>query len=290
MEDRSNAGRTLDAIAGDIHRLECAKIFDIGALLVEAEKACEHGEWRKWLKNEFEWSHDTARNYMNAARLVANDERVRHLRVPATIIYALADDVDDITPKLIDALVEATAGGKRLSVSDADSIIIPTAQRIKYGNYPEAALAAMADVDGGEPWSETAIAALKEERPTTDEEAEAIVRRVEAAYDADEESADDEDDEADGDRGNADDGAASAEPDGDDDDADPAAAAKRRSSSWDRNARQIFLKDCNDAAISAEAYEGPIDEEVLRACRAAADAWAALADELEAAASAKEAA
>jgi hypothetical protein len=71
---------------------------------------------------------------------------------------------------------------------------------------------------------------------------------------------------------------------GDDAEAGPAPEAKankRAETSYDRNARQGFLKDCNDAAICAEDYKGPIDDEVLRACRRVADAWAKLADELE---------
>jgi hypothetical protein len=275
MEERSNVGRNLDAIAVDIHQLERASVFEIGELLVEAEAACEHGEWRAWLKSEFEWSHDTARNYMNAARLVANDERVRHLRVPATIIYALADDVDEITPKLIDALVEATASGRRLSVSDADSIIIPAARRIKYGDHPEVAWIEMERVDG-EPWGKAAIAALKAECPTTAKEAAAITRRVREAHKAGINAGEVNAGEVNAGEVNA-----------GEHEITPAPAPKKRPDAYARNARQLFLKDCNDAAISAEAYEGPVDDEVLRECRRAADAWAALADKLEAAAEAK---
>jgi hypothetical protein len=240
-EQSSNVGRTLDAIAGDIHQLERAKMFDIGKLLIEAEEACEHGRWRTWLKDEFEWSHDTARNYMAAYRLAENDERVRHLKVPATIIYALANDVDEITPKLIDALVEATADGRRLSVSDADSVIIPAAQRIKYGDYPEAALDAMAGVDG-EPWGEAAIAALKAARPTTAEEARAIADRVWQAYEAERAG-------------------------------DPAEMTNEEKVRALINRAQHVVRCAH--------FDGTPDEKALRECRRAADAWTALADKLE---------
>jgi Protein of unknown function (DUF3102) len=236
MEDGSNAGRTLDAIADEIHRCRSASTFDIGKLLIEADKVCEHGEWGDWLKREFQWSHDTARNYMNAQRLAEKYENIRNLRVPITVIYDLANDVNEHTPEVVDALVRATADGSRLSLNAAGDVVRTTYQRIEYGDYPEAALAAMAGVDG-EPWGDAAIAAIKAARPTTEAEAEAIVDRAQQAYEAehsadaadvDEESTDDsssrdeqpEEREDDRESRDVDDGAAGAEPEPEDEDDD----------------------------------------------------------------------
>jgi Protein of unknown function (DUF3102) len=238
--ERSNSGRTLDVITAEIQQIERRNVFDIGKLLVEANKVCDHGDWLPWLKAEFEWSHDTARNYMNAYRLADDDERVRNLTVPLRIIYALANDVDEYTPGMIDALVEATKGGKKLSVSEAEDVAAAAYRRSKYGDYPEAALDEMAAVDG-EPWGDAAIAALKAARPTTAEEVRAIADSAWQAYKASnagdnnagaepegrEESADedpfrnrqDEDeDEADGDHRDRDDDASSAQPEPEDED------------------------------------------------------------------------
>ena len=67
----TNAKRNLNVIAKDIHTLERRNVFAIGALLIEAKDACEHGEWMDWLDTEFDWSESTAANYMNAFRLKA---------------------------------------------------------------------------------------------------------------------------------------------------------------------------------------------------------------------------
>jgi len=182
--ERSNSGRTLDVITAEIQQIERRNVFDIGKLLVEANKVCDHGDWLPWLKAEFEWSHDTAHNYMNAYRLATDYERVRNLTVPMRVIYLLADEVDEHTGPVVDALVEATAGGKKkLSFADAELVAGNAYQRSKYGDFPEAALDAMA-MNDGEPWGEAAIAALKAARPTTAEEAEAIAESAWQAYKA----------------------------------------------------------------------------------------------------------
>jgi hypothetical protein len=40
--------------------------IEIGKRLDIASKKCEHGEYMKWLKHEFGWSHDTSLNYRRA--------------------------------------------------------------------------------------------------------------------------------------------------------------------------------------------------------------------------------
>jgi hypothetical protein len=58
--------RTLPQIAKAIKALEkktIQNVVEIGKLLEEASKKCDHGQYREWLKTEFGWSHDTARNY-----------------------------------------------------------------------------------------------------------------------------------------------------------------------------------------------------------------------------------
>jgi hypothetical protein len=83
-----------------------------GALLAEAQRACDHGAWLRWLEDEFEWSHDTAMNYIAAHGLAEKFRTVRNLKVPTTIIYELGGgDLDDPElPAIIEALAEATKG------------------------------------------------------------------------------------------------------------------------------------------------------------------------------------
>jgi Protein of unknown function (DUF3102) len=304
--DASNVGRTLAAIAVDINqrdKLARENIFEIGRLLVEAEKACEHGKWMKWLKAEFGWTNQTARNYMAAHELAERFKTVLNLKVPMRVIYALGhsyiDDPD--LPAVIDALSAVKADrDEPMSFNHALEVISDTKLRMEFGDYPAEALRAMGRVRDL-PWGEAAIAALKAERPEDDRfymwhHAQAIVDRVQRAYEAEHQTEAEREAEAEiaaeieavaaGD--DADDAGGDID-DADDAEAAPAPKVNRRSSmtARDRNARQIFLKDCNDAGIAAERYDGPIDDEVLRACRRAAEAWTKLADKLEAAAQVK---
>jgi hypothetical protein len=289
--ERSNSSRTLDVITAEIQQIERRNVFEIGALLVEAQKVCDHGDWLPWLEREFEWSQATAYNYMNAHHLAEKFQHVGNLAVPMTIIYGLAEEVDEHTGPIIDALVEATASGKRLSVSGAEDVIRTAWRRIKYGDYPEAAQEAMAGVDG-ELWGADAIAALKAAQPTTAEEARAIVERVWQAYEAsrggaddagaDDAGADDAGADAGGDAGadDADDAGADDADDADDaaDDAGGDAGAAPAHPSG--NQRAAFLMNCRTVTQAAR-YEGPVDDAVVRACRRVADAFTALADKLE---------
>jgi Protein of unknown function (DUF3102) len=184
----TNVKRELTDIANEIHALERRSIFDIGKLLIEARDTCEHGEWGDWLDNEFDWSHDTAENYMAAAHLAAKFRTVRDLKVPARIIYSLGEDIDDPNlPAIIEALALASEA-KPISVAAAKEIIHLTELRIEHGDYPEATLLALdhlsTDLDE---WAKQAAESLKTAKPTTNEEAKRIVHahyrsHVEALY------------------------------------------------------------------------------------------------------------
>jgi Protein of unknown function (DUF3102) len=178
----SNTPRSLDAIAEQIHRVERANIFAIGELLTEADDACEHGEWLPWLQANFSWwSHDTALRYMAAYKLSAKCARVRNLRVPSRIIYALASDLDDpALPAMVEALAKATKGKtKVITVADADEVIELARWRIKFGDHPAAALRALDHIDkiveAAVEWAAGASEELKKARPDSEEAADKIV-------------------------------------------------------------------------------------------------------------------
>jgi hypothetical protein len=177
----SNEKRSLDVIAADIHRIERNNIFDIGKLLVEADKACSHGEWMEWLEHNFAWwSHDTALRYMAAYRLATKYARVRNLGVPSSIIYDLATDLDDPDlPSIIEALAKATKGKtKVITVAAANEVVDLTKLQIKFGDYPAATLSALdknVPDDDDSAWAAGASEQLKKARPTTEEAAQKIV-------------------------------------------------------------------------------------------------------------------
>jgi hypothetical protein len=185
VETKTDAGRPLEIIAADIRALERGNAFDIGALLAEARKDAEYGEWASWLESEFDWSPQTATNYMSAHRLAEQYPTVRFLPLPMRAVYRLGNDFkpdDPNLPSIIKALTAATKGKpKVISVAEADDVIELALLRIEYGDYPDATLNALADLGGG-PWTASAAEALKAKRPTTAEEAEQITDAAHRAH------------------------------------------------------------------------------------------------------------
>jgi Protein of unknown function (DUF3102) len=68
--DPDNA-RTLARYANDIRSLRkraLSDIIEIGRMLIESKKLAGHGNWLSWLEREFQWTDDTALNYMRNTR------------------------------------------------------------------------------------------------------------------------------------------------------------------------------------------------------------------------------
>lgn len=58
-----------ELMQGDLcFRQGCLHYINAGFKLIQAKKQVPHGEWATWLKNNFELSQETARNYMNVAK------------------------------------------------------------------------------------------------------------------------------------------------------------------------------------------------------------------------------
>ena len=183
--DRRNT-RSLDSIAHDLHKLEQgerANIFEKGRLLVEAkETLLEDGQWLEWCETEFDWSHDTARNYISAFRLSEKVRTVRTLKVPARIIYGLANDYldDPDLPVIVEALHKAAKSAKKknISTADAEVVIDLAVMRVVHGDLPDATLYAVDSLHEDDGWRTQAIATLKKEQPETEEAADAIIKRL----------------------------------------------------------------------------------------------------------------
>jgi hypothetical protein len=179
--------RSLDDIADDIHKLQRNNVFEVGELLLKANAACEHGDWYDWLEDNFEWSEDTAENYMNAAKLPRS---VRDLKLAKTTLYNLTDEDDKHLPAIIEALAKH-ATEKQLKPKEADEIILLARLRHEYGDLPEATLRALNEVKleygGGDDDNDDEDArdlrklhkkiakALKKEKPVTKEAADKII-------------------------------------------------------------------------------------------------------------------
>jgi|SRR5215475_771953 len=113
---KTNKKRPLETIAREIHGLDRRNAFAIGALLAEARENAEHGEWGDWLESEFDWSEETARNYLAVHGLTVKFPTVRDLPLPMRVLYRLGNDYELDGPSLpivIEALVAAAKGKKR---------------------------------------------------------------------------------------------------------------------------------------------------------------------------------
>jgi hypothetical protein len=90
--DPDNA-RTLARHATEIRRLGkqvVSDVIEIGRLLVESKELVGHGDWLSWLEREFQWTDDTALNYMRVHELAKNRNFRDLSHIPLSGLYLLA--------------------------------------------------------------------------------------------------------------------------------------------------------------------------------------------------------
>jgi hypothetical protein len=89
--------RSLDTIAKEILKREnkgiITNVIGIGGLLAEAEAQCEHGEYMEWLRDNFEWSHQTSLRYRRVFELTQNQHRVDFgaLNISSSALYYVSE-------------------------------------------------------------------------------------------------------------------------------------------------------------------------------------------------------
>jgi Protein of unknown function (DUF3102) len=132
---------TLAQISAKIKALEKAhekksiqNVVAIGKLLHEAEDQCDHGEYMKWVKSEFEeWSHQTALNYRDVYELSQNPNILEFdkLNIALSALYRISyyfldqndsDDQDDQEQLAIGMAVVEAARHRRISFKEACKI------------------------------------------------------------------------------------------------------------------------------------------------------------------------
>ena len=104
-------------------------IFEIGQRLIIVKERLGHGRFGSWLETEFEWSQDTASNFINVAKKFGNLPNFSEFDMAASALYMLAAPS---TPDAArdEALARAKAG---------ESITKKTAKSIKQKYTPAAA-------------------------------------------------------------------------------------------------------------------------------------------------------
>jgi hypothetical protein len=110
---RTNGTRVSDlgAIAAQIKRLEkqtIGNVIETGRLLSEARALIKHGDWRPWLKANFEWSRRTATRFINVYELSSQID-LSALNISLSALYLLADLK---SPVKRDQIVEAAKTGR----------------------------------------------------------------------------------------------------------------------------------------------------------------------------------
>jgi hypothetical protein len=178
-----NSKSLLPPIVEEYHRLDRNHVIERGAVLIKAHATAEYGDWKEVCKDEFGISHDTARNLMAVAKVAEKYENFRGVRVRSSTLYQLAGvgsrgayaepDYDSL-PALIAALdAAAKAAGKTLSIKAGKDVIRYTPLRKKHGNFPDATLDALDEIDEAD-WPE-AVKQLKEKKPATADDVDALL-------------------------------------------------------------------------------------------------------------------
>lgn len=105
----SNSKKALADIIKSINSRTKSHYIETGRDLIRAVEILEHGRLGQWLKDNFGWSNSTARNYMNAAKLVDKCAKVADLQ-PSAVMALSAPSVPRSVE--IEVLAELEAGNK----------------------------------------------------------------------------------------------------------------------------------------------------------------------------------
>jgi len=111
--------------AAEIRRLIGQMRFDaveIGRHLTECRDSIGHGDWARWLKEEFGWTPRHALNFMNAYEFVrSKSEIISDLKIPATAVFLLA--APSTPPEAVVEIVEQAKRDGKVKVADAKKTI-----------------------------------------------------------------------------------------------------------------------------------------------------------------------
>jgi len=119
---RENAA-AIHTICDGIRKLSTDGAIEIGRLLSVVQKKVSHGDWLRWLKEEFDWSDRSARNFINVYELLQTTklENFSNLSIPRSALYLLAAPR---TPgKVRDAVLAQAEAGAKISVAEVGKAI-----------------------------------------------------------------------------------------------------------------------------------------------------------------------
>lgn len=113
-KDLSNSAKILGDIVKSINGRTKDHYIETGRDLIRASDILEHGKLGTWLKENFGWSPSTARNYINAAKLVDENANIADLQ-PSAVMALAAPSVPESVKAEVFANLDA---GKTATVAE----------------------------------------------------------------------------------------------------------------------------------------------------------------------------
>jgi hypothetical protein len=104
-----------------------ADIVEIGKRLSRVKDRVGHGSWLPWLRKNFDWSGETATNYMNIFALSKTPEFQRLQNLPVDALYLLARR--NVSPEARIAITERAKAGEKITPQHVRHIIRPHQER-----------------------------------------------------------------------------------------------------------------------------------------------------------------
>lgn len=130
-KELSNSDKVLGDIVKSISGRTSTHYVETGSDLIRASEILPHGKLGPWLKENFGWSPSTARNYMNATKLVDKNAKVAELQ-PSAVMALSAPSVP--ASAIAEVLADLDAG-RRPTVSEVKAKIA-SAKPPKAANAP----------------------------------------------------------------------------------------------------------------------------------------------------------
>ncbi|CAN5228496.1 hypothetical protein BH10PLA2_BH10PLA2_37870 [soil metagenome] len=135
----SNFAKILGELVTKINGRTRSHYIDTGHDLMRASEILPHGKLGPWLKNNFGWSLSTARNFMNAAKLIDKDAKFALLQ-PSAVMALSAPSVPQA---VCDDVLTALGAGSRPNVAEIKNKI-RAAQPVKGKRCPVGTFASAA--------------------------------------------------------------------------------------------------------------------------------------------------
>lgn len=124
----SNSEKVLTGIIKSIKARDEGYYVETGRDLIRAKEVLGHGQFGPWLKKHLDYTPAHANNFMNAAKLIAKDQKFLHLS-PSAVMALGGPSVPDFVTAEVLAEIDA---GKRPTVAEIKA-------KIKAAKPPKAA-------------------------------------------------------------------------------------------------------------------------------------------------------